>query len=361
MPELKFHDAADQFPLLSDKRLKELARDIKDRGQREAVRMLDGKILDGRNRYLACLKAGVEPEFEELPENVNPYAYAWSRNGERRDLTKDQRYLIWKSCSKRSGEWDAIHKRVQERANQSRSKLKKIHDRPSTDCGHSSAAPRGRGSTELATASKTNRGAVERMERLQRERPDLAEQLKEGKISSADAMRQITTPHVSRNSGDNEWYTPKEYIERIHKVMGDIDLDPASCKVANQIVRATQFFSLEDDGLSRPWHGRVFMNPPYSQPHIQNFTEKLIDHVAAADVSQAVVLVNNATETKWGQFLLRYASAVCFPAGRVKFWHPDKVSAPLQGQMITYMGTNIDTFTESFNNIGAVCHGRKRI
>jgi len=362
MPELEFHAAAQQFPLLPDDRLEELSDDIRQRGQQEAIRLLDGKIVDGRNRYLACLKAGIEPYFETLPETVNPYAYAWSRNGERRDLTQDQRYLIWKSCSRRSGEWDAIHQHIQERANQSRSELKKgqarsSSDRPSTICGRSIATQRG-SSIELAAASKTNRGTVERMERLQRERPDLAEQLRDGRITSSEAMREITAPHVAQNSGDNEWYTPEEYIACVRKVMGNIDLDPASCQAANEVVQAGEFFSLENDGLSRPWHGRVFMNPPYSQPYIQQFTEKLINHAVKGDVEQAVALVNNATETRWGQLLLAHASAVCFPAGRVKFWHPEKTSAPLQGQMIIYIGANSDVFTESFNNIGVVYRGQ---
>jgi ParB family chromosome partitioning protein len=196
------------------------------------------------------------------------------------------------------------------------------------------------------------------MERLQRERPDLAEQLKEGKISSSNAMREITPPHVAQNSGDNEWYTPKEYIELVHSAMGGIDLDPASCQAANEIVQATQFFSREDDGLTKKWHGRIFMNPPYSQPYIQKFTEKLVSHVVAGEVSQAVALVNNATETKWGQLLLQHSSAVCFPASRVKFWHPDKISAPLQGQLVVYLGENIDAFVKSFSNTGVIRYDR---
>jgi hypothetical protein len=81
-------------------------------------------------------------------------------------------------------------------------------------------------------------------------------------------------------------------------------------------------------------------------------------HVVAGEVSQAVALVNNATETKWGQLLLQHSSAVCFPAGRVKFWHPDKISAPLQGQMIAYIGENIDAFAKSFNNTGVIRYDR---
>jgi len=62
----------------------------------------------------------------------------------------------------------------------------------------------------------------------------------------------------------DEWYTPAEYIEAARAVMGDIDLDPATCAAAQEMIRARTFLTKEDDGLTRPWHGRVWLNPPYS-------------------------------------------------------------------------------------------------
>lgn len=182
----------------------------------------------------------------------------------------------------------------------------------------------------------------------------------EGKITAAHVQAVVdeiqNKPHVSFNSGNNEWYTPAEYIEAARRVMGEIDLDPASSEVANQTVRARVYFTAEDDGLRFSWDGRVWMNPPYSGDLIGKFTEKLAVHFINGEITEAIVLVNNATETAWFQTMLECASAICLLRRRVKFIDAEgnPSGAPLQGQAILYFGDNPLGFYREFEQFGSV-------
>lgn len=169
----------------------------------------------------------------------------------------------------------------------------------------------------------------------------------------AEAVEAVKSrPHVANNSGDNEWYTPDEYLDAARRVVGEFDLDPASNPIANEKVRAATFYTAEDSGLVKEWAGVVWMNPPYEGRLIGQFAEKLCDSFAAGHVTAAVVLVNNATETRWFQAIAEQASAVCFPKGRVKFWHPRKEAVPLQGQAVLYLGSDKEAFVSEFSSFG---------
>ena len=169
------------------------------------------------------------------------------------------------------------------------------------------------------------------------------------------ALKALKSPHVSHNSGENEWYTPVDIIEAARTCMGGIDLDPASSDLAQDAVQARHWFTKEFDGLVQPWNGRVWMNPPYESKLIGSFVEKLL---LSDGVTQACVLVNNATETQWAQALLKRAAAACFPASRVRFLDPEgNPGAPLQGQMVVGIGVDSAAFKSAFESFGTVVRG----
>lgn len=154
----------------------------------------------------------------------------------------------------------------------------------------------------------------------------------------------------------DEWYTPLEYLTAARLVMGDIDLDPASCDEAQQRVCAARYFTKQDNSLRDDveWHGKLWLNPPYSMPLIKQFVAKLIDQYKVGNVTEAIILTNNSSDTGWFHELLsRYPA--CFTRGRVQFWRADSTTlGARQGQTLFYLGDNFATFRDVFGELGQV-------
>lgn len=92
-PLMEAHPAAEFFPLMGDAEFEKFKLDIAEQGLNEPIWLHDGKILDGRNRYRACIALGITPLFRDYV-GTSPVAFAWSQNGERRQLTHGQKAAI---------------------------------------------------------------------------------------------------------------------------------------------------------------------------------------------------------------------------------------------------------------------------
>ncbi|MDI6028325.1 DNA N-6-adenine-methyltransferase [Corticibacterium sp. UT-5YL-CI-8] len=161
--------------------------------------------------------------------------------------------------------------------------------------------------------------------------------------------------HRAQGTGENEWYTPAQYIELARSVMGGFDVDPASNPIAQEKVRAATYYTEETNGLDKPWNGRVWLNPPYAQPAISHFADKTVEEVQAGRCVEAVVLTHNYTDTGWFQKLAKVASAICFTKGRIRFESPSgEKASPTQGQAFFYFGSNAIKFAEVFRDTGFV-------
>ncbi len=171
-------------------------------------------------------------------------------------------------------------------------------------------------------------------------------------VTQAGLLKLADPCHVSHNSVENEWYTPSKYIEAARAVMGSIDLDPASCELAQETVQAGQYFTIDDNGLTKEWRGNVWLNPPYSKESVGLFAAKLVEETA--NLSQAIVLVNNATDTQWFHEMASVATAICFIRSRIKFNDKNGTPAntPVQGQVCLYVGGNHMKFCQVFSSFG---------
>lgn len=127
---------------------------------------------------------------------------------------------------------------------------------------------------------------------------------------SGEAVKGYAYPPRSNDGATNEWYTPPE----IFTALGlSFDLDPCAPDGGVPWIPAAKFYSAADDGLTMPWEGRVWMNPPYGRNEIAPWIDRFIDH------ANGIALVFSRTDTAWWQRLAASADAVTFVPRRIRF------------------------------------------
>lgn len=161
-------------------------------------------------------------------------------------------------------------------------------------------------------------------------------------------------------SEKDEWYTPKIIVKRIHDFYPYGFLDPASCQTANEVMGASKYYSVENGGgLAKKWDlSRVWLNPPYSQPLLNLFTDKLFLELDHGEVTEALVLINSKTDTQWFHRFAEVADARLDIKGRLRFWNPKKESDhPRYPNTLFYYGHRVPEFNDIFGSLGLV-YGR---
>lgn len=345
------------FPDLTDAEFSELAADIAARGVMVPVEYDEaGNVLDGHHREAACRELGIV----DFPSIVRYGMTEAEKRLHVRKLNMARRHLS-----------EAQRKQVMRQMKAEGHTLKEIADTVGVSPATAHRQTKGTFSNEKVPAVRGADGIVRPSQykprkqpavftetASQREKatqPEVADRVASGAATPSNRLH-LGGAHVDHAGGENEWYTPPEVVEPARKVMRGIDLDPASCKAAQENIRAKRFFSAADDGLAKKWKGRVWMNPPYSRDLCARFAAKFIEHFEAGDISHGCVLVNNATETVWLQSLLKHAAAVCFIGGRVRFLDKDgnRANAPLQGQVLLYFGPSSLDFEVECRELGSV-------
>lgn len=142
--------------------------------------------------------------------------------------------------------------------------------------------------------------------------------------------------HNSAAAMKDEWLTPPHILA----ACGSFDLDPCS-PIDRPIDTAARHFTIEDDGLSQPWAGRVWCNPPYGAATV-TWLARLAAH------GDGIALVFARTETDaWMRQVWAKADAILFIAGRLNFHHVDgrraTANAGAPSALVAYGAANADS------------------
>ena len=174
----EFHPAANIFPLMQGEAFESLVANIQAHGQHEPISLFNGKIIDGRNRYRACLEAGVEPKFRQY-EGTEEWLvqFILSANLERRHLEKDQRA----ACAVEALDYE---RRLAKQRQQRGGKQKVPQKIAEADKSSGEARQR------VAKQFKTNRTYVSELAKLRDEAPADFEAVKIGEKRLIDVKKE---------------------------------------------------------------------------------------------------------------------------------------------------------------------------
>ena len=168
--------------------------------------------------------------------------------------------------------------------------------------------------------------------------------------------------HVLTSSEHNEWGTPPFVIEMARKVMGSIDLDPASNALAQQWIRAERYFCAEDDGLSQVWGGNVWLNPPYGKVGNRSQQDVWFEYLLSQPYRKAIILTKAVPGYLWWTKYFRKQIPVCITDDCLSFVNMELLAETGEistgksktASCIWYLGNGQNKFAEVFDKIGRI-------
>lgn len=210
MKEFESHPAAKLFPLVTPPELENLAEDIKSNGLLNPIIIHENLILDGRNRYLACKKAGVEPVFQKWNGQGSPTQWVLSINLHRRHLSASQRAAI---ATEALPMFEAEAKERQIKLAQIREAQKR--NEPDVE-KIPPLVNEGKARDKAAAATGANPRYVSEAKRIKAESPEVFEQVLSGDVTIAQAKKKLPPPPFkpATEVTDKEgWPVPKDLVD----------------------------------------------------------------------------------------------------------------------------------------------------
>jgi hypothetical protein len=361
------------IPKLALDERQQLEANIQLDGCRDPLVIWQGILVDGHNRYEICTRLGLDFQIVEKQFDDRDHAIEWIIKNQfgRRNLNDYQRGSL------------ALKLKPIFEARAKANHLANAGDKKSKSACLKSDEPiiKIRTDNEMAKVAGIGKDNIRKIEKVEAQcTPELIQALQSSEISintaaefidlpvekqqiaiadiaenpAKDVIKQAVKNHRAIGTGENEWYTPSEYAAMAREVLGTIDLDPASCQEANEVIKAEKFYTKEDDGLTKTWSGNLWINPPYSRDLMPLFCEKLKKSYFDGDVKNAILVSHNNTDTCWFHTLTSVAKALCFPKKRIRFYRGSDIASPTNGQTFFYFGTDPKKFAEVFREIGIV-------
>jgi ParB-like chromosome segregation protein Spo0J len=266
---MEFHEIANLLPLMPPSELSELAADIKTYGQREPIYTFHGKIIDGRNRFLACEKVGLKPIFREWDGKGSLVAFVVSENVKRRHLNSTQRAVIGEAAEELFRK-EARQRQAHGKTSRGRSLTEKFPE-----------AIKGEAREKAAKAVGTNAHYITDVKAIKQAAPELVSLMREGKATVEEVKLLKALPPDDRKAIVNQVDKGATIYQAIQKLDNSNSLPtPAQ---ARKLAIAS----------GRP----VLANNNYEIPPITEEEEKrIIDDLATiSDFAEAVQLIAEFT------------------------------------------------------------------